>query len=94
MVNCITLEAKVETALVEVSAVMVAAGSAGLVAVGDLPPSLQVPAAGVCATLISVGGSVLAVWHKFVNVAQATITQDTATQSTTSSATAAQSKPQ
>lgn len=92
MVNSITLEAKVETALVEVSAVMVAAGSAGLVAVGNLPVSLQVPAAGVCATLISVGGSILGVWHKFVNVAQTTIAADTAAQPASSSVSTAQSK--
>lgn len=91
MVNSITLEAKVETALVEVSAVMVAAGSAGLVAVGNLPVSLQVPAAGVCATLISLGGSVLAIWHKFVNVAQATNAQAALT-STISMVSTAQSK--
>jgi len=96
MVNCITLEAKVETALVEVSAVMVAAGSAGLVAVANLPAGLQVPAAGVCATLISVGGSILGIWHKFVNVAQTTIAQDTTAQSapsTTTSAAQTQSGP-
>lgn len=87
MVNSITLEAKVETALVEVSAVMVATGSAGLVAVTNLPVGLQVPAAGVCATLISVGGSILGVWHKFVNVAQTTIAQDTLVQPAPSTAT-------
>jgi succinate dehydrogenase/fumarate reductase flavoprotein subunit len=78
MVNVITLETKVETTLVEASAVIVAAGTAGLVAVNSLPASLQVPASAVCATLISVGGSILAVWHKFVNVATTQIQTNTA----------------
>lgn len=68
----IKVSAKVETSIVEVSAIMIAAGTAGLTAVAALPKEIQIPAAAVCAGLVTAGTTLLGVWHKFVNVLQET----------------------
>jgi hypothetical protein len=70
--NGIQLEAKVETTLVEVSATMTAIGAAGLVAVPSLPAEYQAPVTAALGVIAGIGTTMLAVWHKFVNVATAT----------------------
>ena len=77
MVSSINLSQKAETALVEVSAGLVAAGTAGMTAVSSMPVQYQALGASICGGLITIGGSMIAVWHKFVNVFQAQITSPT-----------------
>jgi hypothetical protein len=72
----ISIEEKVETRLVEASAFIIAIGSAALVAVPQLPPEYQAPATAICGTLIGVGASIMAVWHKFVNVRKQVLTDN------------------
>jgi hypothetical protein len=64
----IKISEKAETALVEVSSVLIAAGSAGAVLVAQLPAEYQVMGGAVCGALVTAGTTILAVWHKFVNV--------------------------
>jgi len=67
----IKLSAKAESTLVSISAIMIAAGSAGLTAVDVLPSQYKVVGAAICGGLVTAGTTILAVWHKFVNVANA-----------------------
>ena len=81
MVGSISISQKAETALVEVSAGLIAAGTAGMTAVGSMPAQYQALGASVCGGLITIGGSIIAVWHKFVNVFQtqvSSVTQNSA----------------
>ena len=73
----IKLSEKAETAIVEVSAVLVAVGSAGLVAVPSLPLELQAPVTAALGVVSGIGVTMLAVWHKFVNVLAEKTTQGT-----------------
>ena len=77
MPSNIELSQKVETLMVEASAVLVAAGASGLVAVPMLPAQYQVAATAFCALLTGVGTTMLGVWHKFVNTLNATVTAQT-----------------
>ena len=77
MVSSINLSQKAETVLVEVSAGLIAAGTAGMTAVSSMPVQYQALGASVCGGLITIGGSMIAVWHKFVNVFQAQVTSQT-----------------
>jgi hypothetical protein len=70
--NNIQLEAKIETVLVEVSAGMFAAGMAGLVAVPMIPDPYKAPVTAIFGALAGIGTTMLAVWHKFVNVFETT----------------------
>ena len=64
----IKVSEKVETTLVEISAGLIAAGSAGLVIVAQLPDQYKAVGGAVCGALTTAGVTLLAVWHKFVNV--------------------------
>ena len=74
----IAIKESVETKLVEISAGLIAAGSAGYVVVDSLPPEYKVPAAAVCGALITAGGVLLGIWHKFVNVYKEKVAENSA----------------
>ncbi len=80
MVNSINLSQKAETALVEVSAGLIASGTAGMTAVSSMPIQYQALGASICGALITIGGSMVAVWHKFVNVFQTQVSSQTQSQ--------------
>ena len=82
MVSSISLSQKAETALVEVSAGLIAAGTAGMTAVSSMPVQYQALGASICGGLITIGGSMVAVWHKFVNVFQMQESSQAQTQTT------------
>ncbi len=83
MASSINLSQKAETVLVEVSAGLIAAGTAGMTAVSSMPIQYQALGASVCGGLIAIGGSMIAVWHKFVNVFQTQVSTQTQSQTAT-----------
>ena len=68
----INVKESIETKVVEVGAVLIASGSAGYTLVAQLPPDYQVLGGAICGALVTAGVTILAVWHKFVNVLKET----------------------
>lgn len=64
----ISLEPKIEARLVEVSAAFIAAGACGLTVSPNVPFQYQPLVLAVSGALTAIGSTMLAVWHKFVNV--------------------------
>ncbi len=64
----ISIEEKVETKLVEVSAGLIAVGIAGLAVTAQLPSEIQIPVAAVFGAIETAGWIIIRFWDKFVNV--------------------------
>ena len=74
------MEEKVETKLVEASAAMIAAGTAGVGVCVQLPEPYRTPAIAACGTIAGIGASIIGFWHKFVNIRKQVIDENKSTQ--------------
>lgn len=75
--NNIELETKVETALVEVSAVLIGVGTTGIAYAPQLPKEISAPLTIFFSASVTLGISILGIWHKFVNVVKANLPAQT-----------------